>query len=87
MTNLEKVEYKVTDLEALEMIVSDLTPKAKEHNKEEIEQIKKSLEGLDILKEKLYYDNKNHVIKMKEIRKSTRNFDYEYLKEWLENDK
>lgn len=50
MTNLEKVEYKVTDLEALEMIVSDLTPIAKEHNKEEIEQVKKSLEVLEIIK-------------------------------------
>ena len=42
----------MTDLEALECIVVDLTPKAKEHNKEEIEQIKKSLEVLEILKNK-----------------------------------
>ena len=40
----------MTDLEALEMIVSDLTPKAKEHNKEKIEQVRKSLEVLDIIK-------------------------------------
>lgn len=42
----------MTDLEALECIVVDLTPKAKEHNKEEIDQIKKSLEVLDIIKKK-----------------------------------
>ena len=42
----------MTDSEALVCIVVDLTPKAKEHNKEEIEQIKKSLEVLDILKNK-----------------------------------
>ena len=42
----------MTDLEALECIVVDLTPKAKEHNKEEIEQIRKSLEVLDIIKKK-----------------------------------
>ena len=48
--------------------------------------IKKDLDVLDILKKNLYYDNKNHVIKMKEIRKSTFNFDYEDLKEWLEDD-
>ena len=48
--------------------------------------IKKDLDVLDILKNYLYYDNKNHVIKMKKIRKSTFNFDYEDLKEWLEND-
>ena len=53
---------------------------------QQIEIIKKDLEILDILKKNLYYDNKNHVIKMKEIRKSRFNFDYEDLKEWLEND-
>ena len=42
----------MTDLEALECIVVDLTPKAKEHNKEEIEQVRKSLEVLEILKNK-----------------------------------
>lgn len=42
----------MTDLEALECIVVDLVPKAKEHNKEEIEQIKKSLEVLEIIKNK-----------------------------------
>lgn len=52
----------------------------------EILTIEKDLEVLDILKKNLYYDNKNHVIKIKEIRKSTCNFDYEDLKEWLENE-
>lgn len=42
--------YKMTDLEALESIVVDLTPTAKMHNREEIEQIKKSLEVLEIIK-------------------------------------
>ena len=54
------------------------------YNKE-ILTIEKDLEVLDILKEYLYYDNKNHVIKMKEIRKSRFNFDYEDLREWIEN--
>lgn len=40
---------KLTDLEALESIVVDLTPIAKEHNKEEIEQVKKSLKALEII--------------------------------------
>ena len=39
---------KMTDLEALECIVVDLTPKAQEHNKEEIEQVRKSLEELEM---------------------------------------
>lgn len=41
---------------------------------------------LEILKKYLYYDNKNHFIKMKEVRKSIYNFDYEDLKEMLENE-
>ena len=40
------------ELEALECIVVDLTPIAKIHNKEEIEQVKKSLEALEIIKNK-----------------------------------
>ena len=55
------------------------------YNKE-ILTIEKDLEILNILKNHLYYDNKSHVIKMKEIRKSTFNFNYEDLKEWLENE-
>ena len=51
------------------------------------ETIKKDLEMLEILKKYLSYDNNNHVIKMKQIRKSRFNFDYEDLKEWLENAK
>lgn len=46
--------------------------------------IENDLEILEIVKKYLYYDNKNHCIKMKQIRKSTFNFDYEDLKEWLE---
>ena len=53
---------------------------------EDIKQIEKDLEILEILKKNIYYDNKNHVIKMKEIRKSTFNFDYEDLKEWMKNE-
>ena len=56
------------------------------YNKE-ILTIEKDLEILNILKNHLYYDNKSHVIKMKEIRKSTFNFNYEDLKEWLEKEK
>ena len=50
------------------------------------EKIEKYLDVLNILKKNIYYDNKNHVIKMKEIRKSTFNFNYEDLKEWIEDE-
>lgn len=42
----------MTNLESLECIVVDLTPIAKEHNKDEIEQVRKSLEVLEIIKKK-----------------------------------
>lgn len=48
--------------------------------------IKKDLEALEILKKCVYYSPKSHCIRMREIRKSTFNFDYEDLKEWLENE-
>ena len=61
------------------------------HEKVSIEEcydiVIKDLEILEILKKYLYYDNKTHFIKMKQIRKSTFNFDYEDLKEWLGDDK
>lgn len=46
----------------------------------------KDLELLEMLKKYLYYDNKNHYVKMKQIYKSRFSFDYEDLKEWLEHD-
>ena len=54
--------------------------------KEEYEKIKKDLEVLEILKKYIYYSEKSHRIRMREIRKSIYNFDYEDLKEWLENE-
>lgn len=85
----------MTDLEALECIVVDLTPKAKEHNKEEIEQVRKSLEVLDIIK------NKDVRIRVLLASKNVEEYNYRILfeiqhltqeefyllKEWLKNDK
>ena len=49
--------------------------------------IKKDLEMLEIINHHLYYDDKKLFIKMKPIRKSLFNYDYEDLRKWLENDK
>ena len=48
--------------------------------------IEKDLNILEILKKYIYYSVKSHRIRMREIRKSIYNFDYEDLKEWLEHD-
>ena len=101
MTDLEKVDYKVTDLEALEMIVGDLTLKSRESNKEEIEQIKKSLEVLEIIKNKevvvgllkgiLHSDLHTHNASyynshfVASYRHLTQE-EFDLLKEWLENE-
>lgn len=78
----------MTDLEALECIVVDLTPKAKEHNKEEIEQVRKSLELLDILKKYSYLVKRcRYSIDKDTIRTSLycMNLDeLEKVKDWIE---
>ena len=87
----------MTDLEALECITVDLTPKAKEHNKEEIEQVKNSLEVLEILKSNVVSLN---MITIFETCEGYNDWAREYhrysslltkeefnkLKEWLENE-
>ena len=80
----------MTDLEALECIVVDLTPKAKEHNKEEIEQSKKSLEVLEIIKKYLvrtfdYPEGGNYFCL--ELHKFIYEKEGMKFKEWLENAK
>ena len=92
----------MTDLEALECIVVDLTPMAKEHNKEEIEQLKKSLEVLEIIKKKEVVVGLLKGILHSELHTHTASYynsyfiagyrhltqeEFEIVKEWLENDK
>ena len=79
----------MTDLDALECIVVDLTPKAKEHNKEEIEQVRKSLEVLEIIKKYLvrtfdYPAGGNHFCL--ELHKFISEKEGMKFKEWLEDE-
>lgn len=75
----------MTDLEALKCIVVDLVPKAKEHNKEEIEQIKKSLEVLEQLEIlKKYYPPFKEFIE--EMFEKGHNEDLTKVKEWMKNE-
>lgn len=46
--------------------------------------IDKDLVVLEILKEYVYLDNKDNLIKMSTIANRWENFDFEILKEWLE---
>ena len=73
----------MTSKEAFECIVVDLTPTAKIHNKEEIEQVEKSLEVLKIVKE---HKLLNYVIKNKKCADMYKLTDEEIdvLKDWIE---
>lgn len=74
----------MTDLEALECIVVDLTPKAKEHNKEEIEQLRKSLEVSEILKR--YIDVSDNMIYVATYPNQLKSDVYKKIKEWSLDD-
>ena len=90
-----KTQYKMTDLEALESIVVDLTPTAKIHNREEIEQIKKSLEVLEIIKDhgflfvekgKLYCGEYGDTELLLDEDDFETKEDFDLVKEFFEND-
>ena len=53
--------------------------------KEAIENIEADLEILELLRKYIYFDAKDNYIKMFDIKECITNFDFEILKEWLEN--
>ena len=48
--------------------------------------IDKDLVISEIMKKYVYFDTKDNLIKMRTIEKCWENFDFEIIKEWLEND-
>lgn len=74
------------------MTSKEAISKLKEHfknddykeDREMLDIINKDLVISEILKEYIYLDNKNNLIKMSAIAKRWENFDFEILKEWLE---
>ena len=53
---------------------------------EAIEIIKNNLAILEILKQYVWFDAKDNLIKMNPIRECETSFDFEILQEWLENE-
>ena len=49
-------------------------------------QIEKDLEILETLKKYVYFSDKSKCIRMRNIYKQTKSFDYEGVKEWLRNE-
>lgn len=86
-SKIEKLQKENKDLKE-ENKVLEACIKDWEDDYEHLEFYFKNREkALEILKKYLYYDNKNHAIKMKEVRKSIYNFDYEDLKDVVDNEK
>ena len=54
--------------------------------KETIEIIENNLAILEILEQYVWFDEKVNLIKMNPIRECETNFDFEIIKQWLEND-
>ena len=55
-------------------------------SKEAIEKIEYDLEILELLKRFIYFDKNDNHIKMVDIKEYITSFDFEIIKEWLEND-
>ena len=55
-------------------------------SKEAVERVEYDLEILELLREYVFFDKEDNCIKMHDIKECITNFDFEILKEWLEND-
>ena len=55
-------------------------------SKEAVERIEHDLEILELIRKYMYFDTKDNYIKMFYIKECITNFDFEILKEWLENE-
>ena len=55
-------------------------------SEEALEIIEDYLAVLEILKQYVYFDEKDNSIKMNKIRECETNLDFEILKDWLENE-
>ena len=72
-----------------EQAFKELKTNAEDATRWELDRLKvieQDLKLLKIFKKYAYYDDVNHCVEMYPIRKSVYNFDYEDVKEWLENE-
>lgn len=76
----------MTSKEAMSKLKEDFENDVYKVEREMLAIIDKDLVVLEILKEYVYLDKKDNLIKISPIAKRWENFDFEILKEWLEND-
>ena len=55
-------------------------------SKEAVEKIEYDLEILELIRKYMYFDKKDNYIKIFDIKECITNFDFEIIKEWLENE-
>ena len=76
----------MTSKEALEELKDNFENDVYKVEREMLNIIEKDLEVLDILRKYVYFSTQSGCVRMKDIYKRTANFDYEDLREWLENE-
>ena len=76
----------MTSKEALEELKDNFENDVYKVERKMLDIIEKDLEVLEILRKYVYFSNKSGCVRMKDVYKRTTNFDYEDLREWLEND-
>ena len=77
----------MTSKEAMAKLKEDFENDVYKVEREMLNIVDKDLVISEILKEYVYFDTKDNLIKMRQIEKRWENFDFEIIKEWLENDK
>ena len=75
----------MTSKEAMEKLKENFENDVYKVEREMLDVIDKDLVISEILKEYVYLDKKDNLIKMLTIAKRWENFDFEIIKEWLEN--
>lgn len=76
----------MTSKEAMAKLKENFENDAYKVEREMLNIIDKDLVISEILREYIYFDTKDNLIKMSAIAKRWENFDFEILKEWLENE-
>ena len=74
----------MTSKEAMAKLKENFENDAYKVEREMLNIIDKDLVISEILKEYVYFDTKDNLIKMRTVEKRWENFDFEILKEWLE---
>ena len=76
----------MTSKEAMQKLKENFEDDVYYWERKMLDVVDKDLKVLEILKKYVYFSNQSGCVRMKDIYKRTTNFDYEDLREWLEND-